>query len=67
MAKTTTTMTDAELKEIYEFAKVLGRRAGEILMEGVEQRMSGGEGDEQVEKMNSVDIVTKTDKGIWPH
>jgi myo-inositol-1(or 4)-monophosphatase len=57
-----------ELKQIYDFALDLGRRAGRILVEGVEKRT--GEvgareegGGKQKEKMNAVDIVTQTDFG----
>jgi myo-inositol-1(or 4)-monophosphatase len=64
------TLSKAELEEIYTFALDLGRRAGKTLMEGVDKRMGCGdgsernsEGEEQVEKMNAVDIVTQTDLG----
>lgn len=63
MAKT---FTDEALKEIYIFALDLGRRAGKILIEGVEKRTgvaSGREIGKQEEKMNAVDIVTQTDLG----
>lgn len=57
---------EAELQEIYTFALDLGRRAGKILLDGVE-KMTGaesGRGDGPVEeKMNAVDIVTQTDLG----
>lgn len=60
---------DAELQEIYDFALDLGRRAGKILMDGVERRTgAASERDEKrdvagEEKMNAVDIVTQTDLG----
>jgi myo-inositol-1(or 4)-monophosphatase len=60
------TFTDEELKEIYSFALDLGRRAGKILIEGVEKRMGAEGGREEKkaeEKMNAVDIVTQTDLG----
>ena len=56
----THSMSDAELKEIYDFALDLGRRAGKILLDGVEKRtgeMSGRDVGEMEEKMNAVDIV----------
>lgn len=59
-----------ELKQIYDFALDLGRRAGRILIEGVEKRTGdvGSReegGGEQKEKMNAVDIVTQTDLGMY--
>jgi myo-inositol-1(or 4)-monophosphatase len=56
---------DAQLLEIYDFALGLGRRAGKILLDGVDQRCGdeGGRGQNQVDKMNAVDIVTQTDHG----
>jgi myo-inositol-1(or 4)-monophosphatase len=56
-------LSQDELKEIYTFALELGKNAGQILMDGVDKRCAGSGADEQVEKMNSVDIVTQTDKG----
>lgn len=57
--------SQGELDEIYAFAIDLGRKAGDLLMSRVEQRMDGGEGNAQSfeEKDNSVDIVTQTDEG----
>lgn len=54
-----------ELDEIYAFAIDLSRKAGDLLMSRVEQRMDGGEGNSQnfEEKDNAVDIVTQTDEG----
>ena len=59
-----------DLKQIYDFALDLGRRAGRILIEGVEKRTGdvgereeGRGGGELKEKMNAVDIVTQTDLG----
>tara|TARA_R110002033_G_C3720831_1_gene222930 strand:- start:203 stop:430 length:228 start_codon:yes stop_codon:yes gene_type:complete len=60
------TMSDSELQEIYTFALDLGRRAGKILLDGVEKRCgaeSGRDVGKQEEKMNAVDIVTQTDLG----
>jgi hypothetical protein len=64
----TSTFTEVELKSIYDFALDLGRRAGAILLEGVEKRTAPRENretgkEEEVEKMNAVDIVTQTDLG----
>ena len=58
-------LSQEELDEIYAFAVDLGRKAGKLLMEHVDQRISGSEGHLQKfeEKDNSVDIVTQTDEG----
>ncbi|KAJ5546587.1 inositol monophosphatase [Penicillium frequentans] len=58
--------TQNELDEIYAFAVDLGRKAGDLLMERVELRISGGEGNSQKfeEKDSSVDIVTQTDEDV---
>ncbi|KAJ5740604.1 Protein qutG [Penicillium malachiteum] len=55
--------TQDELDEIYAFAVDLGRKAGDMLMERVEQRISGGE-QKFEEKDSSVDIVTQTDEDV---
>lgn len=53
-----------ELDEIYAFSIDLGRKAGKILMERVELRISGANGSNAFEeKENAVDIVTQTDEG----
>ena len=53
-----------ELDEIYAFAVDLGRKAGDLLMERVEERIAGGNGPQTFEeKENAVDIVTQTDEG----
>lgn len=54
-----------ELKEIYAFALGLGRRAGQILLDGVEKRCGeeSGRGQGQEEKDSAVDIVTQADLG----
>lgn len=60
-------MSDTELQEIYTFALDLGRRAGKILLDGVEKRCgaeSGRDMGNQQEKMNAVDIVTQTDLDV---
>lgn len=60
-------LSDSELDGIYSFAIRLGRDAGKILLGHLEQRRSGGidEAEEPVQKLNAVDIVTKTDQGAW--
>lgn len=57
--------TQNELDEIYAFAVDLGRKAGKLLMERVDQRISDANGHSNSfeEKENSVDIVTQTDEG----
>jgi myo-inositol-1(or 4)-monophosphatase len=57
--------TQDELDEIYTFAVDLGRKAGKLLMERVDQRISDANGHSNSfeEKENSVDIVTQTDEG----
>lgn len=59
-------MTEDELNELYIFALDLGRKAGKILMDGVDMRCGDEAGrveSKQEEKMNAVDIVTQTDLG----
>ncbi|OQD63711.1 hypothetical protein PENPOL_c009G01427 [Penicillium polonicum] len=55
-----------ELDEIYAFSIDLGRKAGKMLMERVEQRISGANGSSNAfeEKENAVDIVTQTDEDV---
>lgn len=55
--------SDLNLDEIYQFAIQLGKDAGKLLQYAAQQRMNGGDQLEEVEKLNSVDIVTKTDEG----
>ncbi|KAF1987017.1 inositol monophosphatase [Aulographum hederae CBS 113979] len=67
-------MQPEELDDLYEFAIQLGKDAGRMLLEAAEKRWSGdgmindyGEGEggkEHVQKMNSVDLVTKTDEDV---
>lgn len=59
-------LSQDELDEIYAFAVALGRKAGNLLMDRVEQRISGIDGQSQKfeEKDNAVDIVTQTDEGV---
>jgi myo-inositol-1(or 4)-monophosphatase len=57
-------LSQDELDEIYAFAVDLGRKAGDLLMERVEQRIAGGDSPQTFEeKENAVDIVTQTDEG----
>ena len=61
-------LSQEELQGIYDFALDLGRRAGQLLTEGVEKRMGvqSGRGQQRAEeKMNAVDIVTQTDLGTY--
>ena len=63
MSTTFTMASDLNLDEIYQFAIQLGKDAGKLLQDAAQQRMNGGDQLEEVEKLNSVDIVTKTDEG----
>lgn len=56
-------ISDAEIQQIYQFALELGKNAGKLLLEAAQKRMSGDVQLDEVEKLNSVDIVTKTDEG----
>lgn len=55
--------SDTVLREIYDFALELGQNAGQMLFEAAQKRMSGELQLDEVEKLNSVDIVTQTDEG----
>lgn len=64
---------EAELNEIYTFAIQLGKDAGAILLESLQKRRRDGpdQGSQEAveelvmeEKLNAVDIVTKTDNGM---
>jgi myo-inositol-1(or 4)-monophosphatase len=55
--------SDLDLDQIYTFALQLGKDAGRMLLEAAQRRMSGGDALVEEEKLNSVDIVTKTDEG----
>lgn len=55
--------SELDLDEIYKFAIQLGKDAGRLLLEAAQRRMSGEAQLEEEEKLNSVDIVTKTDEG----
>lgn len=59
----TSTIGEDELTGIYEFAIQLGKDAGQMLLDGMVARMSGGAALASAEKDSSVDIVTKTDEG----
>ena len=56
-----------DLDSIYQFAIQLGKDAGRLLQDAAQKRMSGEETLDEVEKLNSVDIVTKTDEGKAEH
>jgi hypothetical protein len=59
-------LSPSELQEIYTFALDLGRRAGQILIDGVDKRTGeqSERGEQKAEeKMNAVDIVTQADLG----
>lgn len=60
-----TQISGQELDEIYAFAVDLGKRAGRLLLDGVNRRIDGSQEQAFVEKDNAVDIVTKTDEGIY--
>ncbi|KAF4461131.1 QA-X [Fusarium albosuccineum] len=61
-------MDDQHMSEIYAFAVQLGKDAGDMLMAAARSRMDGGASGSStvsyVEKENSVDLVTKTDKDV---
>lgn len=60
-----TRLRQQELDEIYAFAVDLGKRAGKLLLDGVERRIDSAWEQDFAEKDNAVDIVTKTDEGIY--
>jgi len=57
--------SELDLDSIYTFALQLGKDAGRLLLEAAQRRMSGADQLVEEEKLNSVDIVTKTDEGEW--
>ncbi|KAI8159085.1 hypothetical protein K4K49_003070 [Colletotrichum sp. SAR 10_70] len=57
-------ISDAELREIYDFAVQLGKDAGAMLMTAARSRFDGGDAQVFTEKENSVDLVTKTDTEV---
>ncbi|EPS32283.1 hypothetical protein PDE_07243 [Penicillium oxalicum 114-2] len=58
-------LSQDDLDQIYTFAVDLGRKAGELLLERVEQRIDGVSTPQTFEeKDNAVDIVTQTDEDI---
>lgn len=63
-------MDDQELADIYAFAMQLGKDAGDMLMKAAWDQVDGdpsgasSHGD-FLEKDNSVEIVTKTDHGVY--
>lgn len=64
--QTSDEISDLELEAIYHFTIQLGKDAGQLLMQGLEARRSGTDPESSAseEKMNAVDIVTKTDTGM---
>lgn len=67
-------MTADQLDEVYQFALDLGKKAGQMLLDGMHSRMTGSDaphtGDANTsnnlaftEKDNAVDIVTQVDEG----
>jgi len=57
------------LEDTYSFAVQLGKDAGQLLLEAAKRRYEGASQDRnlnQVEKLNAVDLVTKTDEGMCP-
>lgn len=71
----TSKLPPEDLDEIYAFAVGLGKRAGKILLDGVQNRIdgvgtatdtaAGSTGMEFTEKDNAVDIVTQVDEGTY--
>ncbi|KAL2006078.1 hypothetical protein VTN00DRAFT_9732 [Thermoascus crustaceus] len=59
-----TQLSEQELDEIYAFAVGLGKRAGRLLLDGVNRRIDGSQEQAFAEKDNAVDIVTKTDEDV---
>lgn len=55
--------SELDLDGIYQFALQLGKDAGRLLQEAAQSRMNGEVQLDEEEKLNSVDIVTKTDEG----
>ncbi|GAB7324041.1 hypothetical protein MBLNU13_g07436t1 [Cladosporium sp. NU13] len=56
--------SELDLDSIYQFAIQLGKDAGKLLQDAAQRRMSGEEQLDELEKLNSVDIVTKTDEEV---
>ncbi|TKW56672.1 Protein qutG [Colletotrichum tanaceti] len=58
-------ISDAELRDIYDFAVQVGKEAGDLLMTAAKSRWAtGGHQQAFTEKDNSVDLVTKTDTEV---
>lgn len=56
---------DQELEQIYSFSLQLGKDAGAMLMQALYSRRQGlGAHEDPEEKLNAVDIVTKTDTEV---
>lgn len=57
-------LTSEDLGEVYRFSIGLAKEAGQLLLDGANQRIQGQNvANDHIEKENSVDIVTKTDEG----
>ena len=58
-------LTALELDDVYAFAIELGKSAGKILLEAAQQRYGDNavRDEQHIEKLNAVDLVTKTDEG----
>ncbi|EQB52596.1 hypothetical protein CGLO_07764 [Colletotrichum gloeosporioides Cg-14] len=57
-------ISDAEVRDIYDFAVQLGKDAGAMLMKAARSRFDGADAQAFTEKENSVDLVTKTDTEV---
>ena len=58
-------ISETELEEIYQFAIQLGKDAGDMLLKALyARRLDIDSQEEPEEKMNAVDIVTKTDTDV---
>ena len=59
---------EEDLEEVYQFAVDLGKAAGNLLLEALEQRrgIADDGAHDAIEKLNAVDIVTQTDNGMHP-
>jgi len=59
------TLSEAELDQIYEFALQLAKDAGRMLHNAMLARCNAGRRVDHVEKESAVDLVTQTDEGEW--
>lgn len=56
-------MSELDLAKLLEFSIALAKEAGELISQGSNAILSS-EADEVDDKKNSVDLVTKYDKGV---